>query len=176
MTMADLHAAIETKIKAKLPWLKTVDYYRENREPPKRAEMPALFFELVETEAAERDNPGTGQLAQNALFEAYLFIDYKQAGKKAKLEIRERATEFALMLHQNRWGVPCEAACAIAMHPDETDPDLDQYEIFRIEWQQVIYLGADEWAETGNTPDEPQWAQHPSIGADNEYAYQPVMP
>jgi hypothetical protein len=175
-TITALHTAIQATIKARLPWLKTVDHYPEDRTPPKPSQMPALFFELVETEPADMEDPGTGQLAQNALFEAFIFMDYKQGGKKAKLEIRERAAEFALLAHQQRWGGRCEAAHSIAMHPDDSDPEMDKYEIWRVEWQQVIYLGTSIWTDTGNTPDEPMWSEHPATGAAHGDDYQPVMP
>lgn len=157
-----LHAAIVADIKAAFPALKTVEFYREDR---KTLPLPACLLELSELDAIPDDDPGTEQLAVMAKFEAELIISFRTV--KAKQSIRKLAAALSAWLRMRRWTnasgttpkLPTGEAIVIGAYPDDFNPlhrdgdgGLDQFEAWRVEWQQRIHLGKSTWIDEGDTP------------------------
>lgn len=171
-TLDALHEAIVAAIRQQFPSLVTVEAYRQPRGP---LPLPACLVELAELEAADDLDPGTGQLALQARFEARLVIGFRQGVLNPGLEIRKLAAALAVFVHQQRWGLPVGAADVLGCWPDDFDPGLDQFECWRMEWQQVVHLGESVWIEDGETP-TPYLAWSPEIGAAHKADYQPAVP
>lgn len=171
MIMLDeIHEAIVGAVRRQFPALLTVEAYRQVRGA---LPVPACLVELAELEATDELDPGTGQLAVMARFEARLVIGFRQGGLNPGLEIRKLAAALAAFVHQQRWGLPVGAADVLGCWPDDFDPGLEQYECWRVEWQQVLHLGESVWTNEGRTP-VPYLAWAPEIGAVHEADYEPA--
>lgn len=167
VTLEQVHAGIIAAISAKFPAFQTVQAYRlERRNLP----TPACLVELTEMDAAPDVDPGTQQLAVNARFEALLVIGFRQGVNNPKLEIRKLAAAFAAFVRLNRWGCHIGPAEVIGAYPDDFDPELDQFECWRVEWQQIIHLGNTVWTDGGEVP-TPYYSWSPDIGIPHEPDY-----
>lgn len=176
LDLANLHQAVEDAIKGAFPTLETVEFYREetDREPPAAADLPACLLDLEEMEPVPAEDPGTEQLAVYARFAARLVIEFRTP--RAKLEIRKLAASFASFLRQRRWGLPVGPAEVLAIMPDDFSPELDRYEVWRVEWRQIIHLGATVWTDEGITTLTPLYGWSPEIGTGNESDYHEAAP
>lgn len=159
-----LHASIVADIRAKFPTLATVEFYREERT---ELTIPACLLTMTELEAADTDeDPGTEQIAVYAHFEAQLIIGFRQV--KAKNSIRNLAAAFLAFLRKRKWTdpenpgkkLPTGECLPVGAYEDDfasmmagqRDTNLDQFEIFRVEWRQLIHLGETVWTDEGVTP------------------------
>lgn len=163
ITLEVIYAAIEADIKAQFPALVTVEFDREDR---KNLPKPACLLSLTEFESSPNDDPGTEQLCVLASFEAELIITF--AGLNQKKKIRKLAANMAAWLHNRRWSTPGylgepgrsgsklpTGPCIVGgAYPDDFQPELDQFEIWRVEWSQLIHLGDTVWTNEGVTPSE----------------------
>lgn len=140
LDLDQLHQAIIDKIAAQFPEFVTVDDYSDDRT---RLNTPACLVELTDMEGAPDDDPGTEQLAVTARFEARIIIGFRQLN--AKRQIRKLAAALGAFVHQQRWGLPVSPAELLTITPDEFSPELDQFEVWRVEWQQVVHLGLSVW-------------------------------
>lgn len=160
--LATLHEAIVADIKAQFPQLVTVEFYREDR---KDLPKPACLLELSELEALEDEDPGTEQLAVLAKFEAELIIGFRTP--QAKQSIRLLAAALAAWLRKRRWTnysgttpkLPTGPCQVIGAYQDDFniigrshDNGLEQFEVWRVEWQQIIHLGKTVWTDEGVVP------------------------
>ncbi|PZQ21169.1 MAG: hypothetical protein DI569_12965 [Sphingopyxis macrogoltabida] len=145
ITLDGLHAAIVVAIRGQFPSLDFVEAYSEDRD---KIPTPACLVELTEFEADADTDPGTGQLSGVANFSARFLMGFRQPGLLPKLEIRKLALAFAAFAHKQRWGQPVGAAQVVGAWPDDFDPELDQYEVWRVEWRQTIDLGETVWKPT----------------------------
>lgn len=172
-TLDSVHAGIVNAIKAKFPQLQTVEAYRLDR---KTLPHPACLIELTEMEPADMD-PGTEQLAVMARFEAKLVIGFRQGINNPKLEIRKLAAAFCAFVRLQRWGLPIGPAEFIGAYPDDFDSELDQFEVWRVEWRQIIHLGESVWADwnAGSPPSQVLYSWVPEIGQANESKYTHVV-
>lgn len=181
-----LHAAIVSDIQAQFPQLRTVEFYREDRQT---LPMPACLLELTEMEALPDDDPGTEQLCVMATFEAELCIGFRTP--QAKQSIRLLAAALAAWLRKRRWTnpsgetpkLPTGEAMVVGAYRDDflaiggqRAQDLEQYEVWRVEWQQRIHLGQTIWTDEGTTPSVVMLGQVPDIGPGNEDKYEQVYP
>ena len=166
-TLDAVHAGIVAAIKTQFPDLKTVEAYRLDR---KNLPTPACLIELTDMETGVDPDPATEQLAVLARFEARFVMSFKQGLKNPKLEVRKLASAFAVFAKFKRWGCPIGAAEVVGIFPDDFDAELDQFECFRVEWQQVIHLGETIWTDSGIIP-EPYYSWSPDIGIPNEPDY-----
>ena len=167
-TLDAVHNGIVSAIQAKFPSLATVEAYRTNR---KSLPVPACLIELTEMDGAPDDDPGTEQLAVTARFEATLVIGFRQGANNPKREIRKLAAALAAFIRLKRWGCPIGPAEVIGAYPDDFDPELDQYECWRVEWQQLIHLGDTVWTDEGETPTQVLASFSPDIGLENVGKY-----
>lgn len=166
-TLDAVHEGIVAAIRSQFPDLKTVEAYRLDR---KSIPTPACLVELTDMEVDAEVDPGTEQLAVMARFEARFLISFRQGAKNPKLEVRKLAAAFAAFARLKRWGCPIGPAEVISCAPDDFDPELDQYECWRVEWQQIIHLGDTIWKDDGIVP-TPFFAWSPEIGADHADKY-----
>lgn len=141
-TLDAVHSGIIDAINAKFPALATVEAYRLDR---KSLRVPACLIELTSLDTFTEPDPGTEQLAVMAQFEAKFVISFKQGAANPKLEIRKLAASFAHFAKFQRWGCPIGPAEILGIYQDDFDPELDQFEVWRVEWQQIIHLGASVW-------------------------------
>ena len=170
ITLDALHDAIVARISEHFPALKTVQAYRLDR---KALPTPACLIEMLEFETtSEAEDPGTEQLAVTLRFEARLIIGFKTP--QAKLEIRKLAAALGVFTRFNRWGQAVGPAKVIGAYPDDFDPELDQYECWRLEWTHVAYLGDSMWLDNGLPVGDPLFSYTPKIGIGNEQYYKPL--
>lgn len=170
VTLDDLHAAIVGSIAAKFPSLATVEAYRLDR---KSLPVPAVLIALTELEAdQDAPDPGTGQLAVMARFEAVAVVGFRTTN--AKLEVRKLAAALAHFALRNRWGCPVGPAEIIGCYQDDFYPELDQYECWRIEWRQIVHIGSSVWIDNGTPPTNPVYSWAPDIGIGHEADYEPI--
>lgn len=178
-----LHSAIENDIRAQFPHLQTVQFYQDDPEERQRLPVPACLLNISEMEADNDIDPGTEQLAVVATFEAYFIVNSIRT-QKASLEIRKLAAAFMAWLRKRRWTnpdnpakkLPTGPANVVGGFPDDFTPEMDKYEVWRVEWQQVIHLGQSVWNAEGITPSQVLVSQAPDIGTGNEEHYEQVAP
>ena len=162
--LAELHAAIVADIKAAFPDLATVEFYREDR---KSLPKPACLLNISEMEALDDEDPGTEQLAVLAHFEAELVISFRTP--EAKQSICLLAAALAAWLRKRRWTnykgntpkLPTGPAMVSGAYQDDfkiagrdSEKGLEQYEVWRVEWMQLIHLGKTVWTNEGTVPAE----------------------
>lgn len=164
-----MHDAIIASIAAAFPALATVDAYREDR---KQLTLPAVLINLTDLEPEPDEDPGTEQLAAMARFDAQIVIGFRTAN--AKREVRKLAAALAHHIYGNRWGQPVEAARVTAIVQDDFSPELDRFEVWRVEWQQIIHIGTSVWNNDGVIPTEVLIGFEPDTGPGNESQYEPL--
>ena len=110
--------------------------------------LPAVFLDIAEIEPGT--DLGTGESTLNVTFEARVIVDvirdqhYKQA--------IHLATQLAVLLRAQTWGLAVEPAEFRRSTQDWTRPELDGYTVWLVEWAQTIYLGEKEWPWPDETP------------------------
>ena len=163
-----LHDGIIASIRAAFPDLAAVEDYREDRQA---LPIPAVLIELTELEPSPDEDPGTEQLAALARFDAHIVLGFRTP--QIKREIRKLAAALAFHIHGSRWGQRVGPAEVTAIAPDDFTPELDQFEVWRVEWQQLVHIGESVWRNDGATP-VPVFSWSPDIGPGNEVKYQPL--
>lgn len=169
-----LQDAIEADIKAAFPDLKTVEFYGETRSGML---LPACQLDIPEWDKYEPD-PGTEQQPVMLRFEAR-FIIKGVSTKAAKRAIRKLAAAFSVFLYQRRWSDAANPgkklvtgeAQLLGAYRDEFHPELDQFEVWRVEWQQHAFLGSSVWDGAGVVPAHVFVGVAPDIGAGHKGDY-----
>lgn len=173
-TAIDLDAltdAIVASIAEAFPVFETVEAWREDR---KTLPAPACLIELVDLEPDATVDPGTEQLAVHAHFEAYVVLGFRTP--QVKRAAPKLAAAVALHIRNQRWGLPVQAAQVTAIEPDDFTPGRDEYEVWRIDWQQIIHIGESVWNNDGTLPAIVLTSFAPEIGQANEESYDVVTP
>lgn len=112
---------------------------------------PACVIELVDLEPA--DDIGTEQLPVMARFEARVVMGFRAADVKRATP--KLAASLALHINKKRWGLPVEPAAVTAIERDDFDPDLDQFEVWRVDWAQIVHIGESVWNNDGTPITQP---------------------
>lgn len=164
------HQAVIDQLKAEFPAFLVVDDYPQDR---RAKPVPALYVELEEMEGANDEDPGTGQQALALRFAARIILpaSMPRVGRR----IRVMAAALCAFVHLNRFGQRVNAAQLIGAYPDMFAPEeLDQYVVWRVEWQQVGHFGASVWLDysQGGVPSDPMIGD----GSGDAAGYQPVLP
>lgn len=183
ITLADFHTAVVSDIHAAFPGLATVQFYREedDRKPLAAADLPACLLQVTEFETVPEEDGGTGQLTVQMRCDARLVLSFKTPA--AKLEIRTLAANFAAWLRKRRFVDPNNAARKLPTGPaeviggytDDFSPELDQFEVWRVEWMQTADLGATVWTPGDAQPQTVLASFSPAVGAPNVGAYQVIF-
>lgn len=134
MILADLHSAIESALRTALPGIDIVSYpYLAGR-----VALPLVVLELSEFESGA--DPGTGELALEAIFQARLVMDPNQPD--AELHCRQLAARLAAAVHRaGAFGQPVTLARIRQIGPDGFRADLDSYLVWLVEWQHELHIG-----------------------------------
>ena len=154
-----LYLAIEQHIQQHVPGVEMVSFWPNiDHHIP----LPAVFLDIAEIEPGT--DLGTGQTTLTITFEARVIVDvicadhYRQAV--------QLATQLAVLLRAQYWGLPVQAAEFKRSTQDWTRPELDGYTVWLVEWTQVIYLGEQAWP----WPDEPPGTLRISINGEDTIA------
>lgn len=174
--LAALHSVIATELAAAFPGVHC-EFYREDRvnlpmgdgqgENPPRA---YVLMEMSELEVGDTTDPGTEQQEMMARFEAEVIV--KGIRTSAKVDVRVLAGALAAYLRQRgRWpGVIASPPMVVGCYKDDFSPELDKYEVWRVEWLHEVRLGQSAWLG-GVRPTQVLWSYSPLIGASFEDQY-----
>lgn len=162
-----LFTAVEASISEAFPGFALVQAYPEDR---RHLPVPACVIEMIELEPAE--NPGTEQLAAVALMQAQVIIGFREPG--AKRMVAKMAAALAHHVQGKRWGLPIEPAVITSIAPSDFDPELDNFEVWAVEWQQTVHIGQSVWDEGGVPPAHVLASWAPEVGPAHEGDYDEV--
>ena len=139
-----LYQAIEQQIQQHLPGVQLVSFWPDIAH---HIPLPAVFLDIGEIEPAQE--AGTGKTTLTITFEARVIVDVIRADHYRQAV--QLATQLAVLLRAQYWGLPVQAAEFQRTTQDWTRPELDGYTVWLVEWTQIIYLGEEAWP----WPDEP---------------------
>ncbi len=174
--------AIVADIKARFPSMVNVQFFAD--EPEERVELtvPAILLEVSEMEVDTDSDPGTEQLAVNLSFSAFVVISGLQDGN-TKLQIRQLAAALVSWLRMRHWRDPSnpgtdeepnylqsDPAMPVGAYRDDFSPELDRYEVWRVDWEQRVYLGHSVF-DTTFLPSKVWLGLDPDIGAEHREDY-----
>jgi hypothetical protein len=143
-SLAQLYRAIEQHLVINLPGVRAVTAWPNISD---RVALPAVFLELAEIEPGT--DIGTGETTLVCKFEARIIVDpIKPHYHQQAVQL---ATQLAVVLRAQTWGLEVEPAEFVQALQDWTRPELDGYTVWLVEWNQQIYLGTEQWP----WPDEP---------------------
>ncbi len=163
-SLDQLYRAIEAVLRAQLPGLETVEVFPDIRD---RIALPALFLEVAEFEPGQ--DPGTGETALELRMEARIIMPPERRGCHGQAV--QLASQLAVLLRGQTWGLPVEPAAFTQSGRDWTKPELDGYEVWLVEWTQQVYLGAEEWPWPDEPPGTLRIGIDPDSGQGNEGQY-----
>lgn len=164
-SLDQLYNAIEQHLQDNLQGVKMVSAWPEiegNVIP-----LPAVFLELSEIEPGQ--DIGTGETVLTCKFEARIIVDVIMA--QHQRQAVHLATQLAVLLRAQTWGLEVEPAAFVQAVEDWTKPELDGYTVWLVEWTQTIYLGAVEWPWPDQPPGTLLFGFNQDIGPGNEDRY-----
>lgn len=139
-----LYQAIEQHFQQHLPGVQRVSFWPDIQQ---HIPLPAVFLDIAEIEPGT--DIGTGETTLTITFEARVIVDVIRADRYPQAV--HLATQLAVLLRAQSWGLPVEPAEFQRSSQDWTRPELDGYTVWLVEWTQTVYLGEEEWP----WPDEP---------------------
>jgi len=154
-SLDQLYCAIEQHIRDAIQGLAYVAVMPDLLD---RVAIPAVVIELVELEPGS--DQMTGETALEARFEARVIVgsELPQCQQQAAFV----ASQIAVLLRMQTWGVEVAAAEFVRSAQDWTRPELDGYAVWVVEWTQGIYLGKEEWP----WPNQPAGVLELNLGED----------
>ncbi|QOF91271.1 hypothetical protein [Pseudomonas lundensis] len=139
-----LYQTIEQHLQQHLPGVQLVSFWPDIQQ---HIPLPAVFLDIAEIEPGT--DIGTGETTLTLTFEARVIVDVIRADHYPQAV--HLATQLAVLLRAQSWGLPVEPAEFQRSSQDWTRPELDGYTVWLVEWTQTVYLGEQEWP----WPDEP---------------------
>ena len=139
-----LYQTIEQHLQQHLPGVQLVSFWPDIQQ---HIPLPAVFLDIAEIEPGT--DIGTGETTLTITFEARVIVDVIRADHYPQAV--HLATQMAVLLRAQSWGLPVEPAEFQRSSQDWTRPELDGYTVWLVEWTQTVYLGEEEWP----WPDEP---------------------
>ena len=183
--LAALHQAIVDVSAAAFPGVH-FEFYRQDRKnlpfgsgAPGQDPRAYALMELEDFEAGDSVDPGTEQLAMRAKFSCEFVV--KSLPLDARLSVRVLAASFAAFLRKQVRFRPEQIlqgqAMVMGVYKDDFSPELDQFEVWRVDWAQEIWLGTgDIWKPLpgATTPSQVLFSYEPATGIPNEPQYQDI--
>lgn len=133
-----LYQTIEQHLQQSLGGIQLVSFWPDIKQ---HIPLPAVFLDIAEIEPGT--DIGTGESTLNVTFEARVIVDVIRAGHYQ--QAIHLATQLAVLLRTQTWGLAVEPAKFKRSTQDWTRPELDGYTVWLVEWTQTIYLGETEW-------------------------------
>ena len=143
-SLDQLYQAIKQHLQQHLPGVQLVSFWPDIQQ---HIPLPAVFLDIAEIEPGT--DIGTGETTLTITFEARVIVDVIRADHYPQAV--HLATQLAVLLRAQSWGLPVEPAEFQRSSQDWTRPELDGYTVWLVEWTQTVYLGEEEWP----WPDEP---------------------
>ncbi|MBK3506675.1 hypothetical protein [Pseudomonas sp. MF6747] len=143
-SLDQLYQAVEQHLVSHLPGVQTVRAWPNIQD---RIALPAVFLELAEIEPGT--DIGTGETALVCKFEARIIVD--PIDPLHQQQAVQLVTQLAVLLRAQTWGLAVEPAEFVQALQDWTQPALDGYTVWLVEWTQQVYVGPEEWP----WPDQP---------------------
>lgn len=168
--LTDYHQAVKKWLADNLPWLNSVDFYPETQTALK---APCAFFGVMDWERSETQ-PMNGQLAVTLNCEILAVLGMAEA--QYQLEIRNAAMAIGLKVEECRFGMAIEPAVFVSAEPDAFNPELDEYAVWSIRFNQDVEVGDDAFKPEGLTPTMVKVGYSPDIGQANSDKYEQVVP
>lgn len=168
--LTDYHQAVKQWLADNLPWLNSVDFYPETQTALK---APCAFFGVMDWERSETQ-PMNGQLAVTLNCEILAVLGMAEA--QYQLEIRNAAMAIGLKVEECRFGMVIEPAVFVSAEPDAFNPELDEYAVWSIRFNQDVEVGEDAFKPEGLTPTMVKVGYSPDIGQANSDKYEQVVP
>lgn len=141
-----LYDAIEQHLQEQLPGVQGASFWPDLSEATS-IPTPVVVLEMSEMEPAT--DPGTGETSLTCKFEARIIVD--SISTDPQRQAVQLASQLAVLLRGQSWGLEVDCAAFVRSTQDWTKPELDGYCVWLVEWDQTVYLGAEEWP----WPDEP---------------------
>jgi hypothetical protein len=141
-----LYDAIERHLQEQLPGIQGVSFWPD-LSAATSIPTPVVLLEMSEMVPAT--DPGTGETSLTCKFEARVIVDSLRADPQRQAV--QLASQLAVLLRAQSWGLEVDCAEFVRSTQDWTKPELDGYYVWLVEWDQTVYLGAEEWP----WPDEP---------------------
>ncbi|MFJ2479275.1 hypothetical protein ACIOWE_03255 [Pseudomonas sp. NPDC087598] len=146
-SLDQLYRVVEQHLRANLPGVHTVAAWPNVAD---RVLLPAVFLEVAEIEPGT--DIGTGETSLIFKFEARIIVDpIKPHHHQQAVQL---ATQLAVLLRAQTWGLAVEPAEFVQSLQDWTQPHLDGYTVWLVEWTQQVYLGLEEWPWPDDLPGE----------------------
>ncbi|KDM92895.1 hypothetical protein [Photobacterium galatheae] len=165
----DYHQAVKTWLSENLSWLKTIEHYPETQTALK---TPCVFFGVMDWERSD-NQPMNGQLAVTLNCEILAVLGMADA--QYQLEVRNAAMAIGLAIEQSRFGLPVDPAVFVSAEPDGFNPELDEYAVWSIRFNQDVEIGQDVYQPEGLTPHTVHVGYSPDIGPANTDKYEQVV-
>ncbi|PHN30136.1 hypothetical protein [Pseudomonas sp. ICMP 460] len=143
-SLTQLYQAVEQHLATHLSGVQAVSVWPNIQD---RVSLPAVFLELAEIEPGA--DIGTGETTLVCKFEARIIVD--PISPNHQHQAVHLATQLAVLLRAQTWGLEVEPAEFVQAVQDWTQPMLDGYTVWLVEWTQQVYLGPEEWP----WPDQP---------------------
>ncbi len=171
-TAIDLDELIDAQvasISGAFPDVEVTAYDEERRE----FAMPACMLRVADFERDADGDIGTEQLVMLARFEAHVIVGFRAPA--ARTAAPKLALAIAHHIEGNRFGQPVSPAQVSVVEPDEFVPEMDRFVVWRVDWQQVVHVGASIWDNDGTLPTRVLASWAPDVGIPNEGRYQDVL-
>ena len=173
ITLDKYYAAVIADIREAFPVFNTVEFDRGEIETNAPL-LPACLLEISEFE--DGDDLQTEAWHCLAHVDIRILLSFKTPN--AKLACRKLAVALAHWLRFRRFThpdnldkkLPTGPVLLTGCYQDEFD-DLENYEVWRIEFTQAMTFGASVFTDEGVIPDQVYSGISPAIGSENENAY-----
>ncbi|NBF04728.1 hypothetical protein GV819_20810 [Pseudomonas sp. Fl5BN2] len=164
--LTQLQAAITSTIKAAMPHLHTVEAFPKALDG---SSEPAIYLAIIGLD--QGPDPGDGRSCMRATFEARALVDPSLA--QAPLQAAILAAQLIELLRCQHWALDfVEGATAVSAKPAGTSAEPVQSAEWIVQWQQLIYLGQEQWPWPNQPPGTLVLGFSPDIGPGHEADYQ----
>lgn len=158
----EMHAALLAELAAIEGMQDVFDYGHVQQ-----LKTPAAIVNLAEISADDPD--GTGRLAVRCRWEIFLVLG--NTAKNQALKLRTLAAHVAHMVDGKNFVCGAPEAAFVAAEPNEFEPSFEHAKSWRVEFEQVLYLGESLWSDEGVPPQKVMASYAPLIGAEHEDKY-----
>jgi len=135
-------------------------------------DTPAAVLRLAELAPDDAPEDGSGQLAVRCRWEVFLVLAGRTPG--AARALHELAGAVAVLVQGNRFGLAARPARFVLAEPDEFGPQWKGADVWRVEFEQVLPLGADVWTGQGVAVQTVLASLSPRIGLAHEDDYEEI--